>query len=157
MTLHVDDMAVAASKRWLDTIYAVLEQRFGKCKRQVLPFVHMGILYEKIGHPPMLRCMQHTHIKAIKKVEVPKGLRDDLPLSPSLLTAFRGILTSLLYDTQTRPELACEITILQNNASETNISIKYDKTKYLVDNIYRDGTVKSRFFPLLMSSCFDSL
>ena len=118
-TIHVDDIAVAACLDWLLWALARLEERFGKVKRQQLPFVHMGMKYELVGPLQTLRIIQATHLLAIKPLVFAKDIKDDAPVGAALQSAFRGLLTSMLYDTQTRIELMCEVTLLQQFNNDT--------------------------------------
>ena len=42
VTTHVDDVGSAGNKKWLDEMYKLLEQKFGKVIRQTMPFMHCG-------------------------------------------------------------------------------------------------------------------
>ena len=45
---HVDDIALAASSKWMDEMYKAFTKRFGKVAREQLPFTHCGCEYEKV-------------------------------------------------------------------------------------------------------------
>ena len=47
-TIHVDDLVVAAKKTWLQAAYAKLPAKFGKVKRQELPFTNVGMEYSRL-------------------------------------------------------------------------------------------------------------
>ena len=50
LTAHVDDLQVAGSRKMLNWLHTRLEDRFGKLKRQVLPYTHAGIEQVAIGN-----------------------------------------------------------------------------------------------------------
>ena len=45
-SVHVDNVLVCASPPWLTDTLHVLEKRYGKVKRQQLPFDHIGLSYQ---------------------------------------------------------------------------------------------------------------
>ena len=47
VTSHVDDLVLAASRSWLDWMYGRFLKKFGKVKRQKLPFVNIGMHYDR--------------------------------------------------------------------------------------------------------------
>ena len=85
---------------------------------QILQFVHVGMQYS-VKHG-MLDVCQATHTNLVASFDIPKGIRGVDVITGKLQNEHRGLLTSLLYDTQTRIDLVCEITMLQQRNSSTN-------------------------------------
>ena len=70
-TVHVDDILLSGTYPEIDWLQAKLEGRFGKLKRQELPFTHTGLEYEVIT-PDCLFQHQTVFISKLKCIQVDK-------------------------------------------------------------------------------------
>ena len=89
-----------------------------------LPFTHMGMQYERLSDGGVA-IYKYEHLLAIKPIPVsyPKDLSQ--VLDSQLQSSFRSLLCSVLYDLQTRMDIACEITQLQTyNKAATYLQLK---------------------------------
>ena len=114
-TIHVDDILVAGTIvviRWLQD---KLESRFGKLKRQELPFTHTGLEYEMIN-PDCLFQHQSAFVSKLKMITVSKERRKELESSCTVTehTEFRSSVCSSLWATITRQDVVSELNSLQS-------------------------------------------
>ena len=135
-TTHVDDIALTASKNWLNTMHGHFVKRFNKITRQQLPFNHCGCFYERL--PDGYRISQADFAKKLEKVKIPeKG--DSEKLTPAETSSLRSILGALLWVTATRLDVVADVSILQSRVTVAEIrDLKYanqvvDKVKEFQD------------------------
>ena len=127
-TLHVDDILAVGLSDWLLWARGLLEKRFGAVKRSVLPFTHNGMDYSVLPNGAILMS-QNKHLEQIAAVLVPHDAKDDDALTPALQSAFRGLLCAMLWDTQCRPDILCEVVQLQShNINATIANLKQANT-----------------------------
>ena len=80
LSIHVDDLLNASRQTFLDFLRRLLEKKFGKVKRQTLPFTHNGAQYSRLANGSAI-LQQIAHLEDIKYCEVP-NLPDDHLVSP---------------------------------------------------------------------------
>lgn len=135
-TTHVDDIALTASKSWLDTMHGHFVKRFNKITRQQLPFNHCGCFYERL--PGGYRISQADFAKKLEKVKIPEKA-DSEKLTPAETSSLRSILCALLWVTATRLDVVADVSILQSRVTVAEIrDLKYanqvvDKVKEFQD------------------------
>ena len=101
---HVDDVLAAGTREWLDWARNKIEERFDKLKVESLPFTYSGMQYSRLPNGTIL-IQQNEHLMKVQEVALPLKSSDDDDLIPTDLSAFRGLLTTMLYDCQCHPEL----------------------------------------------------
>ena len=112
MTIHVDDLLVAAYMRTLNENRAKLEEKFGKIKRHQLPFVHNGMHYCRLENGGIL-VQQNESLKAMTPIPVPKGA-DETATDDLTAHLFRSLLCQMLFICQCHLEVATGVTQLQS-------------------------------------------
>ena len=115
-TVHVDDLFLAARRAFRDYLVGLLEQRFGKVKRQQLPFVHLGVWHVCLG-PCRLFLHQGPYLAkllpgCLSTNERRKKTTD--PLDPAEHKEFRSVVCSLLWVCQTRLDICHDVCALQS-------------------------------------------
>ncbi|CAE7557756.1 RE2, partial [Symbiodinium sp. CCMP2456] len=120
VTTHVDDCGAGGKKEWLARQLQLLQEKFGKVTRQVLPFNHCGVLYERI--PNGFRMSQDSFALKLKPAEIASTRKDDELLSPGEVTMFRSILGGLLWLTATRLDLIAEVCSLQAQVTRAKVA-----------------------------------
>ncbi|CAE7553108.1 RE1, partial [Symbiodinium sp. CCMP2456] len=120
VTTHVDDCGTGGKKEWLARQLQLLQEKFGKVTRQVLPFNHCGVLYERI--PNGFRMSQDSFALKLKPAEIASARKDDELLSPSEVTMFRSILGGLLWVTATWLDLIAEVCALQAQVTRAKVA-----------------------------------
>ncbi len=111
--VHVDDILMCAQTWFLKEAQQALEKRFGKLKRNKLPFTYLGV--EHVRHSPThIALYQHEYLSKLKPIPIMDKRRPDQePLSSSDNTAFRSLLCSLLWLCLTRLDLISSVLLLQ--------------------------------------------
>ena len=97
-TCHVDDVAIAGPKKWLEHHYQAFVKKFKKVTRQQLPFEHCGARYERIGDG--YRMNQAEFCSKMKAVDIENQRKDNDKLLPEEVTQYRSILGALLWLTR---------------------------------------------------------
>jgi len=105
---HVDDIALAASSKWMDEMYK------GKVTRQQLPFTHCGCEYEKVENGYKIH--QQDFAKKLKPARVPQR-GDEEKLDKDEITELRAILGGLLWLTATRLDINADLSLLQSRVT----------------------------------------
>ena len=113
-TVHVDDILMAAKRAWAAWAHAQLQQRFGPLKRQLLPFKHIGMQYERLPNGTIF-VHQSEFVKGIKQVPMSKQRKQQgtQSLTTEEIQQNRSLLASLLWATQTREDIYCDTVQLQ--------------------------------------------
>ena len=111
-TIHVDDILAIGKQDMLDWARELLETRFGKVKRQKLPFTHTGILHSRLEDGG-ISLKQNDSLKSMKLIPIPTG-EDTMAADSQSAHLFRSLLASLLYITQCHLELATGVSVLQS-------------------------------------------
>jgi len=119
-TTHVDDTNNAATSSNLQMRRALLEKKFGKMSVQTLPFMHVGITYERIDDG--IKLHQKDFALALKPVKIERSRSPDSPLDAAETTSLRGALGGLLYLTYTRPDLSADVVLLQSRVTKATIA-----------------------------------
>ena len=89
MSVHVDDLLIGAEPKWLEWAATVTTQKFGKIKREVLPFTYGGMQYSRL-HNGSIFISQSEHLLQIRAPELPAG-SDETALNdidPAYRTAY---------------------------------------------------------------------
>ena len=120
-TTHVDDTNNAAAASDLQHRRALLERKFGKLSVQTLPFMHVGITYERLPDGG-LRLHQKEFAQALKLVKIDRSRQPDSPLDAAETTTLRGALGGLLYLTYTRPDISADVVLLQSKVTKATIA-----------------------------------
>ena len=115
MTVHVDDLQITGSKVARNWIHKQLEGRFGKLKRQVMPYTHAGIQLERLSKN-MIFLHQELFCSKLKPAILPKGFIDnpEQDLNAAETTIFRSLVCGALWACQTRLDEVCQVTSLQS-------------------------------------------
>ena len=116
LSTHVDDLASAALRTFLDWLYELLVKEFGNVTRQTMPFDHCGCRYEKVDDG--FRMSQRHFAEKLVCVEIPEHRRDSDSLDAKELTSFRSILGGLLWLTATRLDLIADVSLLQSKVTK---------------------------------------
>ena len=145
LTIHVDDLLLAASRSNITWLQNILEKRFGKLKKRVLPFTHTGLQFEMVN-PDCLRIHQDDFNRKLQQHDFGSDAKDDLErmLIARETTSFRSITCACLWGAQTRNEELCAITSLQQKLKEPQVKdlllinqvIKRLKAPDSIDGIY---------------------
>ena len=132
MTIHVDYILACANSVWLEWARTKLEARFGKVKRQQLPFTHCGLLYSRLGDGGM-SLDQEAYVKAMQPITIPKERLVDhtSPLDKFEHKSFRSLVCAMLWTLQTRLDRAADITILQQHIQSPTIGDSIAANKLL--------------------------
>ena len=118
-TCHVDDVAIAGPKKWLEHHYQAFVKKFKKVTRQQLPFEHCGARYEKVGDG--YRMNQAEFCSKMKAVDIEAQRKDNDKLLPEEVTQYRSILGALLWLTATRLDLVSEVSQLASFVTTAEI------------------------------------
>jgi hypothetical protein len=121
-TVHVDDILLAGTVAMIGWIQAKLEERFGKLKRQELPFTHTGLEYEMVN-PDCLFQHQTTFISKLKPLVISRERRSQSEelCTKSEHTEFRSVVCSCLWATITRQDVVSELTGLQSELQNPKV------------------------------------
>ena len=114
VTVHVDDLMLAASRELRDRVAGILDRKFGKVKRSTLPFVYLGITHEQCGSGLFLH--QRQYLDKIPAAQLDSDSRSTQPTSSLSTTehrSFRSLVCSLLWVCQTRPDICHGVVRLQ--------------------------------------------
>ena len=114
MTVHVDDLQLTGAKVYRDWIHDKLEKRFGKLKRQTMPYTHAGLQLEQLN--PNILLLHQDHFTSKLQLIVIDKQRLQLPTSPCTpeeTTSFRSAVCGALWACQTRVDELCAVTALQ--------------------------------------------
>lgn len=114
VTVHVDDLLLAAATGLRDKIANTLNHKFGKVKRNTLPFIYLGISHERCGEGLFLH--QRQYLEKIPAAQLDNESRASHPTSPLSTTehrSFRSLVCSLLWVCQTRPDICHGVVRLQ--------------------------------------------
>ena len=87
---------------------------------QTLPFMHVGITYERIDDG--IKLHQKEFALALKPVKIERSRNPDSPLDAAETTSLRGALGGLLYLTYTRPDLSADVVLLQSRVTKATIA-----------------------------------
>jgi hypothetical protein len=112
--VHVDDILMCAVQWFMEYSQQMLEKRFGKLKRQVLPFTYLGV--EHVRHSPIhIALYQKDYLAKLKAVPISteRKKNSDSLLGPSESTEFRSLLCSMLWLCLTRLDLISAVVCLQ--------------------------------------------
>ena len=118
-TCHVDDVAIAGPKKWLEQHYQAFVKKFKKVTRQQLPFEHCGASYERVGDG--YRMIQSEFCSKMKAVNIETQKKDNEKLLPEEVTQYRSILGALLWLTATRLDLVSEVSQLASFVTTAEI------------------------------------
>ena len=118
-TCHVDDVAIAGPKWWLEEHYKAFVKKFKKVTRQQLPFEHCGAKYERIGNG--YRMVQSDFCSKMKPAEVDVKKKDNERLKPEEVTSYRSILGALLWLTATRLDIIADVSQLASYVTTAEI------------------------------------
>lgn len=117
LTVHVDDVCLAASKRVIQQVHSQGEKRFGKIKLQQDRYTHVGRDYEKmkdggyrVGHQSYLNAQQQEPIGG--------RFNELLCNSKDGLTHLRSVRGVLQYGVQDRPEAMGKLAALSTKEDE---------------------------------------
>ena len=111
-TAHVDDCNVSSTQQWLNATRALLEKQFGKVKRQLMPMIHVGMMYERIPTGG-IHLHQEPCCVALKPIEYDKTKKHDVETDAKDQHKFMVCLGGLLYLCLTRWDLIVDIVVLQ--------------------------------------------
>ena len=117
VTIHVDDLLVTGTADMMVWLHSKLEQRFGAVKRNVMPFVHLGVRHS-ILQSGSLFLDQQEYLMKIPKVHLTDSRRnmpDSTLLSASEHHSHRSLLCSMLWVTVTRIDMVLEVVLLQSS------------------------------------------
>ena len=120
VTVHVDDLQLTGSSYARNWIHDRLEIRFGKLKRQSLPYTHAGLELEQIN-PYCLFVHQTTFTSKLKPYPIDTSMKPDDDLDEALTTAFRSQTCACLWACQTRCEEICQVTSLQTKLKKPKV------------------------------------
>ena len=122
MTIHVDDLQLTGASIYRERIYKILTSKFGKMKRQQIPYTHAGIQLERIS-PGILRLHQDQFTQQLETYKMTNELKAKPaePLPEDLHTTFRSLTCSCLWACQTREEELCQITSLQQKLKKPQV------------------------------------
>ena len=118
-TCHVDDVAIAGPKKWLESHYQAFVKKFKKVTRQQLPFEHCGSRYEKVGDG--FRMVQSDFCSKMTPANINSDRKDNDKLRPEEVTSYRSILGALLWLTATRLDLIAEVSTLASYVTTAEI------------------------------------
>ena len=119
LTTHVDDIAVAGTKDFMDKTYKMLCDRFGKVALQEMPFTHCGCRYSRV--PQGLKIDQQEFVTAMKTQVIEDTKNQDRLLTKEETTKFRSVLGGLLWITATRLDLVSEVGVLQSRVTKATV------------------------------------
>ena len=94
LTTHVDDIAVAGTKEFMDKTYKMLCGKFGKVALQEMPFTHCGCRYSRV--PQGLKIDQQEFVAAMKTQNLEDAKDPNRMLTKEETTKFRSVLGGLL-------------------------------------------------------------
>ena len=120
-TAHVDDTCFSGNQSDLDARRQMIEKRFGSVSRQVLPFQHVGITYERT-QTGGFRLHQEAYCLALRTAEIPRGIPSERTLTPPEVTQLRAILGALLYLVYTRPDIAADVVLLASRVTVATVA-----------------------------------
>ena len=80
MTVHADDLQITGSRFHRDWIHKKLESRFGKLKRQTMPYTHAGLQLERVV-PTCIRINQDQFTSCLSQCVISKE-RVEVPDAP---------------------------------------------------------------------------
>ena len=112
-TIHVDDIVVAASKEWLNWCYKCFVAKFGKLKRQELPFTNVGMEYSRTVEGG-IALRQINYAEALKPLAT-TGVDMGKPLNPAGVTSLRGGIGAVLFLGLARWGLLFDLVLLQGD------------------------------------------
>ena len=115
MTAHVDDLQTTGSKSRRDWIYKHLERRFGKLKRQQMPYTHAGIQLDRLSSD-CVRLHQDQFCSKLElyKISKERTKQSEEPCTPEEVFEFRSLTCSALWACQTRMEEQYPVVSLQS-------------------------------------------
>ena len=119
LTTHVDDIAVAGTKAFMDKTYKMLCDRFGKVVLQEMPFTHCGCRYSRV--PQELKIDQQEFAAAMKMQVIEDTKNQDRLLTKEETTKFRSVLGGLLWITATRLDSVSEVGVLQSRVTKATV------------------------------------
>ena len=118
-TCHVDDVAIAGPKKWLENHYHAFVKKFKKVTRQQLPFEHCGARYERVGDG--YKMGQSEFCAKMTPAQIDPNKKDNEKLQPHEVTSYRSILGALLWLTATRLDLIAEVSQLASYVTSAEI------------------------------------
>ena len=128
VTIHVDDLVLAAKPWWLQRTYKQFVQKFGKVKRQVMPFVNIGMQYSRTPEGGVKLC-QSEYAKSLKLIQMPseKTTQPDASLgsrslTPVEVTKLRGGIGSVLFLCLTRWDILWDLVFLQTKVKDATVA-----------------------------------
>jgi len=119
LTTHVDDIAVAGTKEFMEKTYKMLCNRFGKVSLQEMPFTHCGCRYSRV--PQGLKIDQQEFVAAMKTQNLEDTKKPERLLTKEETTLFRSVLGGLLWITATRLDLVSEVGVLQSRVTKATV------------------------------------
>ncbi|CAE7218696.1 unnamed protein product [Symbiodinium sp. CCMP2592] len=119
VSTHVDDLATAAFKAFMNWLFETLKKEFGSVTRQTMPFDHCGCRYERTADG--YRMSQKHFAEKLVETEIAENKDDDTALTPAELTTFRSILGGLLWLTATRMDIISDVALLQSQVTKARI------------------------------------
>ena len=114
-TVHVDDLLVAATYEMLAWLAEIIEKKFGKPKRNSIPFVHLGVRHEYLADDHLYINQTHYPEKIKPAVASSKELyqKELLPLDVAEHHSYRSTLCSILWICNTTPTASHKVVALQ--------------------------------------------
>ena len=119
LTTHVDDIAVAGTREFMDKTYKMLCGKFGKVALQEMPFTHCGCRYSRV--PQGLKIDQQEFVAAMKTQNLEDTKDPNRMLTKEETTKFRSVLGGLLWITATRLDLVSEVGVLQSRVTKATV------------------------------------
>ena len=98
-----------------------MESRFGKVKRQHIPYTHVGIVHEKLSTGAGYKLHQAPFVSQIRPIKIERGDLDTRSLTASELTSLRSVLGALLYATITRADVCAGICLAASKICEATV------------------------------------
>ena len=131
--IHVDDVVIAANKTWLKSTLNAFIGKFGNVKRQVMPFVNIGMEYSRTKNGGI--CLsQKDYAAGLNTVQLPTGkdndpsasassagLSESEPLTAAQVTQLRAGIGAVLFLCLTRWDLLYDLCILQTRVKDAAV------------------------------------
>ena len=117
---HVDDTAFTGKQEVLDRLRKSLEDRYGPVSRQVLPFLHVGVFYER--YLDGFRLQQRDFALNIKPIADERGRPNTEICSPADVTNLRSALGALLYLCFTRADIMARVVLIASKVLQATVS-----------------------------------
>ena len=119
ISTHVDDLAVRGKRKWLNSTYAKMLEKFGKLTRQTLPFMHCGCRYSRVQGG--LKVDQAEYVAMLQPAKIADKDSEDRDLSAEEITVLRSVIGGLMWTSLTRPDVLAELSQLQSVMNKAKI------------------------------------